>query len=113
HRHSYATDQYNRSCLHRDLPSFPTRRSSDLSIFVAEVASTFNEALLAHYLYNKLDDDKKKLYLLNEQLEGFRGTVFRQTMFDGNIGRAHVRTPVTFRTRMLPSAWQNKDKHSS
>lgn len=58
-----------------------TANQSGYSIFVAEVASTFNEALLAHYLYNQLDDDKKKLYLLNEQLEGFRGTVFRQTMF--------------------------------
>ena len=54
---------------------------SGYSIFVAEVASTFNEALLADYMYNKLDDKKKQLYLLNEQLEGFRGTVFRQTMF--------------------------------
>ncbi|MBQ5153050.1 oligoendopeptidase F [Macrococcoides caseolyticum] len=51
------------------------------SIFVAEVASTCNEALLADYMYKHLDDDKKKLYLLNYQLDGFRGTVFRQTMF--------------------------------
>ena len=58
-----------------------TANQSGYSIFVAEVASTFNEALLADYLYKNLDDDKKKLYLLNEQLEGFRGTVFRQTMF--------------------------------
>lgn len=54
---------------------------SGYSIFVAEVASTCNEALLADYMYNNLDDDKKKLYLLNYQLDGFRGTVFRQTMF--------------------------------
>lgn len=54
---------------------------SGYSIFVAEVASTCNEALLAHYMYNTLSDEKKKLYLLNYQLEGFRGTVFRQTMF--------------------------------
>ncbi|MBM7644037.1 oligoendopeptidase F [Scopulibacillus daqui] len=53
----------------------------DYSIFVAEVASTCNEALLNHYLLNETDDKKKKLYLLNNQLEGFRGTVFRQTMF--------------------------------
>ncbi|WP_040929334.1 oligoendopeptidase F [Nosocomiicoccus massiliensis] len=58
-----------------------TANQSGYSIFVAEVASTFNEALLADHLYKNLDDDKKKLYLLNEQLEGFRGTVFRQTMF--------------------------------
>ncbi len=49
--------------------------------FVAEVASNFNEALLADYMFKNLEDTKKKLYLLNEQLEGFRGSVFRQTMF--------------------------------
>ncbi|GAY75873.1 oligoendopeptidase F [Sporolactobacillus inulinus] len=54
---------------------------SDYSIFVAEVASTCNEALLNHYLLNHTDDKKRKLYLLNNQLEGFKGTVFRQTMF--------------------------------
>lgn len=54
---------------------------ADYSIFVAEVASTFNEALLADYMFKNLEDKKKKLYLINEQLEGFRGTVFRQTMF--------------------------------
>lgn len=54
---------------------------SGYSIFVAEVASNFNEALLADYMYKNLDDSKKKLYLLNEQLEGFKGSVFRQTMF--------------------------------
>lgn len=58
-----------------------TSNQAGYSIFVAEVASTFNEALLADYMYENLDDTKKKLYLLNEQLEGFRGTVFRQTMF--------------------------------
>ncbi|MCC4722450.1 oligoendopeptidase F [Salinicoccus sp. RF5] len=54
---------------------------SGYSIFVAEVASNFNEALLADYMFKNLEDTKKKLYLLNEQLEGFRGSVFRQTMF--------------------------------
>lgn len=54
---------------------------SGYSIFVAEVASTCNEALLADYMYKNLEDEKKKLYLLNYQLDGFRGTVFRQTMF--------------------------------
>lgn len=53
----------------------------DYSIFVAEVASTCNEALLNHYLLNTIEDEKKRLYLLNHFLEGFRGTVFRQTMF--------------------------------
>ncbi|MFK2825807.1 oligoendopeptidase F [Bacillus sp. B190/17] len=53
----------------------------DYSIFVAEVASTCNEALLNDYLLKNLDDEKKRLYILNHYLEGFRGTVFRQTMF--------------------------------
>ncbi|CDQ40637.1 oligoendopeptidase F [Virgibacillus salexigens] len=56
-------------------------RYGNYSIFVAEVASTCNEALLNDYLLNNLDDEKQKLYLLNHFLEGFRGTVFRQTMF--------------------------------
>ncbi|MBD3110350.1 oligoendopeptidase F [Bacillus sp. AGMB 02131] len=53
----------------------------DYSIFVAEVASTCNENLLTDYLLNTLTDDKERLYILNHYLEGFRGTVFRQTMF--------------------------------
>ncbi|WP_409304667.1 oligoendopeptidase F [Peribacillus sp. SCS-155] len=51
------------------------------SIFVAEVASTCNENLLNDYLLNTIEDEKKRIYLLNHYLEGFRGTVFRQTMF--------------------------------
>lgn len=54
---------------------------SGYSIFVAEVASTCNEALLNDYLLKMTKDKKEKLYLLNHFLEGFRGTVFRQTMF--------------------------------
>ncbi|SHF17213.1 oligopeptidase F. Metallo peptidase. MEROPS family M03B [Caldanaerobius fijiensis DSM 17918] len=50
-------------------------------IFVAEVASTLNEALLIHYLLEKTSDKNEKLYLINHYLEEFRGTVFRQTMF--------------------------------
>lgn len=54
---------------------------ANYSIFVAEVASTTNESLLNHYLLENTSDKKEKLYLLNHYLEGFRGTVFRQTMF--------------------------------
>lgn len=54
---------------------------ADYSIFVAEVASTCNEELLFDHLIKTLDDDKQKIYLLNQWLDGFRGTVFRQTMF--------------------------------
>ncbi|WP_204435623.1 oligoendopeptidase F [Amphibacillus cookii] len=56
-------------------------RYGNYSIFVAEVASTCNEALLNEYLVNQTTDTKQKLYLLNHFLDGFRGTVFRQTMF--------------------------------
>ncbi len=52
------------------------------SLFVAEVASTCNEVLLARYLMNQYREDKKTLaYLLNDLLESFRTTLFRQTMF--------------------------------
>lgn len=50
-------------------------------IFVAEVASTCNEALLIHYLLEKTEDEKEKAYLINYFLEQFKGTLFRQTMF--------------------------------
>jgi len=51
------------------------------SIFVAEVASTTNEALLNDYLLKTETDAEKKKYILNHYLEQFRGTIFRQTMF--------------------------------
>ena len=50
-------------------------------IFVAEVASTCNEALLMHYLLENCEDEADRKYLINHQLESFRGTLFRQTMF--------------------------------
>ncbi|WP_088005660.1 oligoendopeptidase F [Indiicoccus explosivorum] len=54
---------------------------SDYSIFVAEVASTCNEALLNDYLVKNTQNEQEHIYLLNRWLDGFRGTVFRQTMF--------------------------------
>lgn len=50
-------------------------------IFVAEVASTCNEALLIDYMLKTTEDKKKKAYLINDFLEKFKGTLFRQTMF--------------------------------
>ncbi|RDU35585.1 oligoendopeptidase F [Neobacillus piezotolerans] len=61
------------------------------SIFVAEVASTCNEALLNDYLLKTIDDEQKRLYLLNHFLEGFRATVFRQTMFAEFEHQIHVK----------------------
>ena len=51
------------------------------SIFVAEVASTFNEALLTDYILKKIKDDNIRLSLLMAYLDGIKGTVFRQTQF--------------------------------
>lgn len=50
-------------------------------IFVAEVASTCNEALLMQYLLNKTTDKKERAFLINHHLESFKGTLFRQTQF--------------------------------
>jgi oligoendopeptidase F len=50
-------------------------------IFVAEVASTFNEALLMDYMLKTIKDDQTRLLLLGNYLEGIKGTVFRQTQF--------------------------------
>ena len=57
---------------------FPT---ADYSIFVAEVASTFNEALLIHKMLDEIKDDDIRLSLLMNYLDGIKGTVFRQTQF--------------------------------
>jgi len=55
--------------------------TSDYSIFVAEVASTLNEALLVDHMLSNVSDDKVRLSILGNTLEGFKGTVFRQTQF--------------------------------
>lgn len=59
-------------------------------IFVAEVASTCNEALLIRYLLDNCTDVKEKKYLLNHYLEQFKGTLFRQTMFAEFEMNAHA-----------------------
>ncbi len=56
-------------------------RDAQYTIFLAEVASTTNEALLMDYLLNKSTDPKEKMYLLTYYADQFRTTVFRQTMF--------------------------------
>jgi oligoendopeptidase F len=57
---------------------FPT---AGYPIFVAEVASTFNESLLNDYMLKQIKDDDARLSLLGNYLEGIKGTVFRQTQF--------------------------------
>ncbi len=67
--HSYFSNKYQ-----------PTAYS-DYEIFVAEVASTFNESLLMQHLLKTTSDKKQKAYLINYFLEQFRTTLYRQTMF--------------------------------
>ncbi|UCF65971.1 MAG: oligoendopeptidase F [bacterium] len=54
---------------------------SDYTIFVAEVASTLNEALLLDYLLKNTPDKQKKLYLLNQYIDQIRGTLYIQSIF--------------------------------
>jgi oligoendopeptidase F len=66
------------SYLSNKTQPYPT---SQYPIFVAEVASTFNEALLIDYVLKQIKDDKVKLSILGNYLEGIKGTLFRQTQF--------------------------------
>jgi oligoendopeptidase F len=50
-------------------------------IFVAEVASTFNEELLSHHLLENARDDRQRAYLINREIDDIRATIVRQTMF--------------------------------
>ena len=63
---------------------------ADYTIFVAEVASTVNENLLIHYLLEHTDEPKARMSLLNQYLENFKGTVYRQTMFAEFEKAAHA-----------------------
>jgi len=62
---------------------------ANYSLFVAEVASTANEALLTHRLLERTQDKKLRTYLINNELEKFRGTLMRQTMFAEFEREAH------------------------
>lgn len=71
----------------------------DYRLLVAEVASTCNEVLLTKYLLKTETDKKRRAYILNHFLEGFRTTVFRQTLFAEFEQKAHALeaegTPIT------------------
>ena len=60
-----------------------TQRYQDYNypIFLAEVASTFNEELLTHHLLAETNDPRMRAYLINRQIDDIRGTIYRQTMF--------------------------------
>ena len=74
----------------------------DYRIMVAEVASTVNEVLLTKYLLKTETEPKRRAYILNHFLEGFRTTVFRQTLFAEFERKAHALyregTPLTAKT---------------
>ncbi len=70
--HSMHTWFAQRSQLYQD---------SDYPIFLAEVASTFNEELLTHHLLEQTNDPKMRAYIINRQIDDIRGTLYRQTMF--------------------------------
>jgi len=76
--------------------------TADYATFVAEVASTFNEALLADMMQKKLKDDDLRLSLLMTMLDGFKGTLYRQTQFAEYEMRIHeaaeAGTPLTGKT---------------
>ena len=67
--HSYFSIKYNEP------------HNSSYTIFVAEVASTVNELLMAHRKLRECESDAEKLYILNELRETYKGTLYRQTMF--------------------------------
>jgi oligoendopeptidase F len=56
-------------------------QDADYPIFLAEVASTFNEELLTYHLLEQTDDPRMRAYIINRQIDDIRGTLFRQTMF--------------------------------
>jgi oligoendopeptidase F len=65
---------------------------SQYEIFVAEVASTVNEALLVNHLLDTVEDDHFRKHILNEYLERFRSTLYRQTLFADVEQRLHELT---------------------
>lgn len=67
--HTYFSNKYNEPY------------NSQYTIFVAEVASTVNELLLSHRKLRECKSDEEKLYILNELMDTYKGTLFRQTMF--------------------------------
>ncbi|MBQ6477053.1 MAG: oligoendopeptidase F [Bacilli bacterium] len=67
--HTYFSNKYNKEV------------NSHYPIFLAEIASTTNELLLSHYMYNKAKTKEEKISILNERLNLYKSTIYRQTMF--------------------------------
>ncbi len=62
---------------------------ADYTIFIAEIASTVNETLLTHHLLETVEDERLRRHILNQYLERFRSTLYRQTMFAEFEQRTH------------------------
>ncbi len=62
----------------------------DYTIFVAEVASTFNEQLLSRTMMGQAKNDRQRAYLINREIDAIRGTIIRQTMFAEFEGITHA-----------------------
>jgi oligoendopeptidase F len=82
--------------LGHSMHSYFTRRTQpypygDYTIFVAEVASTLNEALLTHFLLQQTQDHAVRVSLLNHAMENYRTTLYRQTLFAEFEQQAHAR----------------------
>ncbi|WP_283689353.1 oligoendopeptidase F [Clostridium perfringens] len=94
--------------------SYYTRKTQpyiygDYSLFCAEVASTTNEILLIHHLIEKETDKNKKLYLINQELEQIRTTVFRQLMFAEFELKTHeaIETGESLTSEVLCKMWKD------
>ncbi|WP_125152502.1 oligoendopeptidase F [Clostridium rectalis] len=85
---------------------------SDYTLFCAEVASTTNECLLVNHMINNELDKKKKLYLINQQLEQIRTTVFRQIMFAEfeKITHEKIETGTSLTSNDLCIIWHDLNK---
>jgi oligoendopeptidase F len=81
-------------------------------IFVAEVASTCNEALLIHYLLKNTEDKEEKEYLINYFLDQFKGTLYRQTMFAEFEKHTHelIKEGKTLTAEVLCGAYKELNK---
>lgn len=85
---------------------------ADYSIFVAEVASTTNEALMMEYLLAKTTDREQRLFLLGKYLENIRGTIYTQTMFAEFEKRAHelAEAGQALSSRTLSKLWADLNR---
>jgi oligoendopeptidase F len=90
---------------------------SSYTIFVAEVASTFNEELVFRCLLNKVKSLDEKKYLINKRIDGIRGTLFRQTLFAEFELKIHHQvekgTPLTPKFLKQLYATLNRDYYGS